>query len=58
MTSMQKMIEEINTRLAELEREARDHPDWLTRLMLAGPRSGEAAEAGADHGYTPAPLQR
>lgn len=58
MTSTQKMIEQINTRLAALEREARDHPDWLTRLMLAGPRSGEISEAGAEPGYTPAPVQR
>jgi hypothetical protein len=58
MTSTQKMIEQINTRLAALEREARDHPDWLTRLMLAGPRAGEIAEAGAEPGYTPAPVQR
>ena len=58
MTSMQKMIEEINTRLASLEREARDHPDWLTRLMLAGPRSGEIVEAGAESRYTPSPVQR
>jgi hypothetical protein len=58
MTSMQKMIEQINARLAALEREAHDHPDWLTRLMLAGPRSGEAVEARVEPRYTPAPAQR
>jgi hypothetical protein len=36
---MQQMIERINARLAALERENRDRPGWLTRLMLAGPRS-------------------
>jgi len=58
MTSVQKMIEQINARLAALERETRDDPDWLTRLMLAGPRSGEIAEAGAESRYMPAPVQR
>jgi hypothetical protein len=54
MTSMQKMIEQINARLAALEREARDHPDWLTRLMLAGPRAAEANEtANEAHFATP-----
>jgi hypothetical protein len=58
MTSMQKMIEQINTRLAALEREARDHPDWLTRLMLAGPRAAEVAENAAEAHYTPSPAPR
>jgi hypothetical protein len=40
MTAMQQMIERINARLATLERETRDpRHGWLTRLMLAGPRT-------------------
>ena len=35
MSSMQKMIERINARLAALESESHDRPGWLTRLMLS-----------------------
>ena len=58
MTSMEKMIEQINSRLAALEREAPDHADWLTRLMLAGPRAADVAENTAETHYAPSPTPR
>lgn len=58
MTSMKEMIEQINARLAALERSAREDPDWLTRLMLAGPRSAEIAETAHDARYAPSTLPR
>ena len=34
MRSIRKMIKRIDARLADMEREQRAQPDWLTRLML------------------------
>jgi hypothetical protein len=51
MNAIQQMIERINGRLATLDREARERPDWLTRLMLAGPRPEETRDARSDETY-------
>jgi hypothetical protein len=44
MSSMQKMIERINARLAALESDSRNRPGWLTRLMLSDSLPLESAE--------------
>lgn len=58
MTSMQRMIERINARLDTLERDARNRQGWLTRLMLAGPRSDDTADVRAESQCRPAPAAR
>lgn len=40
MNAIQQMIERINGRLAALERQTRERPDWLRGLMLEGSRTG------------------
>jgi hypothetical protein len=53
MSSMQKMIERINARLAVLESESRDRPGWLTRLMLSSTLPLEGQESGNPQHYAP-----
>ena len=49
MTSMQEVIDRINARLAALDRERREDPDWLTRLMLVGSRPLETPDVRASN---------
>jgi hypothetical protein len=46
---MQEVIDRINARLAALERERREDPDWLTRLMLVGSRPLETPDVRASN---------
>lgn len=34
MRSIQEVVKRIDARLAAIERQRRERPDWLTRLML------------------------
>ena len=49
MTSMQEVIDRIDARLAALERERQERPDWLTRLMLVGSRPLETPDVQASN---------
>jgi hypothetical protein len=52
MNAIQQMIERINGRLAALERQTRERPDWLRGLMLAGPRSESESDPRAEERYS------
>ena len=59
MTSMQEVIDRIDARLAALEKERQERPDWLTRLMLVGSRPLDTPDVQASNeDYAPPPEAR